>query len=813
MHEAINGSIAQRTINGFSLDYYLINQLGLKDGVSELIHGYSQKNKAEETKELWKWLGEGGYMEDEPEGWRLIFNIARNNNHFHNPLGGLWEYSGLNASISLPFPPYRLNYTGQSSILWAQNPNQDPGGRWSWYDARGYFYTALTGLDWNGYLIAPTQSDKNRYYANTFRALGQLMHLIQDSSVPAHGRNEIHTLYHYEKWLEKIRNVDKDTFDKFLETPISFDPSLLNLVPFSSSAPIPIANIVDTDKYGGSNPEITATLAIGLAEYANANFFGESTIFSNAFPYPARTSVDIEDREVPDPRGLKPFVMRPYYIKKRDGDANYRLATVGFLYRYIKDYYPMYTYLDKPALDGSVYKDYAEKLLPRAVGYSAGLLEYFFRGRIEITLKDISRTRVTLNVKNTTDRNEEMPYGLILLVVKYRISSGGEFNYLVAPELNNIQSISRNPGTELAFDLSPRAIPENAMDVNLQVVYTGKLGREAGGVWNGEEYTGIAIGLKSINLDIAITLPSKGVYAQTENRDEGFKKVILNAQNTSPVGEEMTDGSVELVVKYRLSLEDPFQTYPVPTTWEYSYIVVPELNGIRSIPRTNPIQLEFDLSSTPIPIHATDIYLQVVYRGRLGNEEGAVAVGLKDISEPTPIDIYNDMDRKCINGSWYVAGSPEALALGSQFNFDAYAHHLRNIYLRFSPISHPQGASSTDFNLHLPSLNAGEFYIREAFILSDYRFHYGYRVTVVNADPNDPYVSWFEPGVISYSGIKNQTEYTVLENPQDCAVYNLGAPCGVYLRYYPVFNTFRGQEMWRGVAFPNASYPPGTSCP
>jgi hypothetical protein len=36
MHEAINGSIAQRTINGFSLDYYLINQLGLKDGVSEL---------------------------------------------------------------------------------------------------------------------------------------------------------------------------------------------------------------------------------------------------------------------------------------------------------------------------------------------------------------------------------------------------------------------------------------------------------------------------------------------------------------------------------------------------------------------------------------------------------------------------------------------------------------------------------------------------------------------------------------------------------------------------------------------------------
>jgi len=830
MHRYLNERIAQRVINSFSWNEYLINQLGFESGIDEKFERDSIK------KEIWWWLGLGGDKEDEPEGWRLIFNIARNNNHFHNPLGGLWEYSGLNASILLPFPPYRLNYSGQSSILWAQNPNQDPGGRWSWHDARKYFYTALTGLDWSGYLIAPTHSDKNRYYANTFRALGQLMHLIQDASVPAHSRNEIHTLYHYEKWLEDIREKGKyenppfATFNKFIANPISFDQSLLNLVPFSSSAPIPIANIVDTDKYGGSNPEITATLAIGLAEYANANFFGERTIFSKNFPYPRETSGFIEDCEIPDPRGEKPSVMRPYFIKTRDGESGassersekgkigYRLATVGLLYNSFITFLPGLDLLTtlgltSVALDGGVYKDYAEKLLPRALGYSAGLLEYFFRGRLEITIKDISRTRVTLSARNTTSGGEEMPQGLILLVVKYRLSPGGEFNYLVASELNNIQSISRNPGTELIFDLSPDTIPENAIDVYLQVVYTGKLGREVGGVWNGEEYSGIAVGLKGINLGIEIILPSKGVYAQTENRDEGFKKVTLNAQNTSTTGEEMTDGSIELVVKYRLALKDPFQSYPVPTTWEYSYIVVPELNNTRSIPRVNPIKLEFDLSSTPIPIHATDIYLQVVYKGKLGQEEGAVAVGFKDISEPTPIDIYNDMDRKCINGSWYVAGSPEALALGNQFNFDAYPHHLRNIYLRFSSTNNPQGASSTDFNLHIPSLDAGDFFIREAFVLSDYRFNYGYRVTVANANPNDPYVTWFEPRVIPYTGIKNQTEYVVLEDPQECAIYNLAAPCGIYIRYYPIFNSYRGQEMWLGVAFPNASYPPGSSCP
>lgn len=34
-------------------------------------------------------------------------------------------------------------------------------------------------------------------------------------------------------------------------------------------------------------------------------------------------------------------------------------------------------------LDSRVYEDYAALLLPRAIGYSAGLLDYFFRGRTE----------------------------------------------------------------------------------------------------------------------------------------------------------------------------------------------------------------------------------------------------------------------------------------------------------------------------------------------------------------------------------------------------------------------------------------------
>ena len=55
-------------------------------------------------------------------------------------------------------------------------------------------------------------------------------------------------------------------------------------------------------------------------------------------------------------------------------------------------YYTVYgespTYYASLYRDEEAHKDYAKKLIPRAVGYSAGLLDYFFRGEIEISLPD-----------------------------------------------------------------------------------------------------------------------------------------------------------------------------------------------------------------------------------------------------------------------------------------------------------------------------------------------------------------------------------------------------------------------------------------
>jgi hypothetical protein len=395
-HMSMNREIVTRRINGFSLDEYIKQVLGLSGGIKEKLNGV----------EIMEYVEEGGRREDEPEGlWLYITNKARNNNHFHNPLEPLLEHAGLNLKLWIPIPqrwpkpPSFFHLEGQSSVVWAQNPNQDPhqelGGNWSWHDARDYFYKGLT-------LEEKTQREEA--LGKAFRALGQLMHLVQDLSVPAHTRNEVHGLiFHYEAWLEKVRLLDFKTFQGFLATPIPFDPIILNYHP-ESLAPLPIAKIMDTNAYTGSNPDVAVGSAIGIAEYTNANFFGENSIFSTEIPYPARTSAEEVSYLIEDPRDRGKKVLRKYYRKVADGDTGYRLATVGFLKDYVMKYFPAYMGLVRGGLDGGVYTDYASRLVPRAVGYSAGLLKYFFRGQLGIEQIGVRPTgEIDIAITNLSD--------------------------------------------------------------------------------------------------------------------------------------------------------------------------------------------------------------------------------------------------------------------------------------------------------------------------------------------------------------------------------------------------------------------------
>jgi len=159
-HKTINTFIAQNSLNGFSFDTYLRNQLEFENGIKEKFNSLM----------AWECLRDGGEYEDLPF-WYMPY--LRSVNHFHNPLtkqgfSGIWGTGFL---------------SGVSSIQWSQEPKntQSPGGYYSWHDARDYFYSALTSTD---------KSTRDSNFANTFRGLGQLLHLVQDMSVPEHSRND-----------------------------------------------------------------------------------------------------------------------------------------------------------------------------------------------------------------------------------------------------------------------------------------------------------------------------------------------------------------------------------------------------------------------------------------------------------------------------------------------------------------------------------------------------------------------------------------------------------------------------------------------
>jgi hypothetical protein len=65
---------------------------------------------------------------------------------------------------------------------------------------------------------------------------------------------------------------------------------------------------------------------------------------------------------------------------------------------------------------------------------------------------------------------------------------------------------------------------------------------------------------------------------------------------------------------------------------------------------TQPQLLTFDFEDDPIPVNATDLFIQVAYRGPIGDstkgpaEQDGIAVGMVDVSEPTYYSVFNNTD-------------------------------------------------------------------------------------------------------------------------------------------------------------------------
>ena len=187
----------------------------------------------------------------------------------------------------------------------------------------------------------PAHSDRDSRLATSFEGLGRQLHLVQDPSSPAHPRNDPPARCLSESLVDEARLDAPSAFNTWIvgspDTPGAPDAGW-QVLDGNSLATVATSRLTDTDRYLGSNPGVTQTALIGLAEYTNANFFSEDRIFTEndidslkRFPYPNRSSVTEQDFDVTI-RGAT--VKRRYFVKTADGATGYRLATVGLLRDY-----------------------------------------------------------------------------------------------------------------------------------------------------------------------------------------------------------------------------------------------------------------------------------------------------------------------------------------------------------------------------------------------------------------------------------------------------------------------------------------------
>jgi hypothetical protein len=405
-----------------------------------------------------------------------------------------------------------------------------------------------------------------------FRILGNVLHLNQDMAQPQHTRNEVHSGIYcsshacpaghtsvYEKYID-ARATNSKSFNtrRPFRQQLNITPAVLPL-----AVPYPVPRFPRYSDYWSTAPGPQSLLGVGLADYSNRGFFTAAKNFgaseyssppndearyriASVLPTawdgtqtPGATPVNVYYGSVPDP-----------FRDAADNDVP--LTTFGIWDQFLK------AKLAKPryTLNRLNYDAMADLLLPRAVAYSAGLINFFFRGVIDIALPDEG-------VFAVADHAGDKGF------TKIRAKITNATPSFVDPQ-KNMQPQNMSGGTLFAV---VRYHTDKQYEATLQHV----------------------VGTAPCDDATLVVNPVK-LDASTECRD-AVEQIVVS----KPIVDVALQSSAEASV-------------------------------------------EFDFNDSPIPFGITDTVLQVVYRGPLGSETDAVAVGTIDTSEPTYFTYQNASD-------------------------------------------------------------------------------------------------------------------------------------------------------------------------
>ncbi len=358
----------------------------------------------QESKNALELIQFGARFEDDRQAIQALY-------HFYDPANAgrgltLRSRTGSLTTPGMSSPDWALEDRGDAiDLLGQRNP-------FSYKQSRQYFFDALT---------ASTKTERDRRWGLTFQSLGHVLHHLQDMSQPQHSRNDMHCDY------LPCQLPGQILFEGVYRVP-AYENYTLEAPDDRFSGYQPVYSKQQTNGITAPrmfwHTEIPGEQASGkgIAEFSNVNFVTDGSNFimegnvakanpRYSLPVPAGSkdaSIDSLFPDQPIPAALKAMCkwdtakcfMTFYSTAGRDnltGQAieNDRGSTYSLFDTALEQYGATVQSISPPTGEGySTRKVFSlnrfnfdrmqEILLPRAVGYSAGMINYFFRGEIDL---------------------------------------------------------------------------------------------------------------------------------------------------------------------------------------------------------------------------------------------------------------------------------------------------------------------------------------------------------------------------------------------------------------------------------------------
>ncbi|GMR19682.1 MAG: hypothetical protein BMS9Abin36_0277 [Gammaproteobacteria bacterium] len=429
------------------------------------------------------------------EGAKFEDNNIRPLFHFFDPVND----EGLLFTTS---PNWALEDNGNTHAL------QD----FSYTDARRYLFDALTSTN---------KDDRSNNFGRVFESLGRVIHHIQDMAQPQHTRLDQHLSL---DWTDaELPFESRSRYERYT---------------VGRSGSLPYSN----DDYNGQKrlafPKardfwVTGSGA-GMAEFSNNNFVSAGTNFQliNGQVAPSARYMSPVPNGITDE--LSPqqvFSVVPVSVQKecilngldcrmvfygstvQDNKIgkvyeNKRASTLSIFDQDLQIYNKQAEYID-PDTGKSISADRVFSLnrfnfdaahgflIPRAVAYSAGLIDYFFRGRLEAVDAAFTERGITLKVKNAIDVeaipewvNETLQdrdalgnRSILQIAYDYEDAQGErQYNVSAAVDWRTGETLAPGQISSQPYEFVLPALPTGATNVNYRIVFKGQLGQESGAI-------------------------------------------------------------------------------------------------------------------------------------------------------------------------------------------------------------------------------------------------------------------------------------------------------------------------------------------